>query len=247
MALATASAVLRTAASKVGYLEGYDASGHKVSSARNWTMFWAALKPSFQGAPWCAAFVQWCLKQNGMWFDCPLPFYVPSFVQTAKAKGIWREVGTYTPKPGDLVVMGDPGRYQHIGFIEKPLIRGKNQHLEGNTSSGVVGSQNNGDGVYRRIRTTGWVRGYIVMTYARPTSTLVPYPGHQHWIDGKDDSHVTQIQKRLTQLGYRLVPDGHFGPKTDAAVRWFQKRQHIKVDGWVGRTTWSRLGIRTTR
>lgn len=230
--MATASKVLGTAAGQIGYRE----SGHNV------TKFWADLKPSYQGGAWCAAFVQWCLKRNGMWFDAPLPYYVPSLVATAKMAGTWREVGHYTPKPGDLVVMGDPGRFQHIGFVEKPLVK-KNQHIEGNTSSGITGSQNNGEGVYRRIRTEGWVRGFIVMKYDRPTRQLVTYPGHQHYAGGPNDRHVEQIQKRLNQLGAHLSVDGDFGPKTKAAVRVFQKRSRLRDDGFVGRQTWAALRI----
>lgn len=35
--------------------------------------------------------------------------------------------------------------------------------------------------------------------------------------------------------------DGNFGPKTESAVRWFQKQSNIGVDGIVGQDTWGRL------
>lgn len=232
--MATSSQALKVAASQIGYVEG----------GRNRVKYWTDLKPEwfYLNAAWCLCFVQWVLKQNRMWLDCSLPFYVPSAVGHAQSKGTWRGA-SYTPKPGDLVVYGDPGRYQHIGFVEKVLPDGRLQTIEGNTSKGTAGSQNNGDGVYRRVRTRSWVRGFIVMTYTRPTRSLVPYPGHQHWDGGKNDHHVEQIQKRLNQLGYRLTVDGRFGPKTEAAVRSFQRKQRLSADGFVGRNTWSRLRI----
>ena len=72
---------------------------------------------------------------------------------------------------------------------------------------------------------------------------LVPYPGHVHHADAKDDHHVEQIQKRITQVGYRLTADGKFGPATDRGVRWFQARHGLTIDGRVGPKTWAALKI----
>ncbi len=54
---------------------------------------------------------------------------------------------------------------------------------------------------------------------------------------------VLQLQQRLVELGYSVVgtPDGWFGAKTDEAVRQFQQRNGLVVDGIVGRITWARL------
>lgn len=73
---------------------------------------------------------------------------------------------------------------------------------------------------------------------------LVPYPGHPHSDNRKDDKHVEQIQKRLKQLGkYTGKIDGSFGPKTKAAVIAFQRDQKVTRDGVVGPVTWRRLRI----
>ncbi len=53
---------------------------------------------------------------------------------------------------------------------------------------------------------------------------------------------VQQIQTRLGQLGYYTIDvDGKFGYATFTAVKIFQKRNALKVDGVVGQLTWDKL------
>ncbi|WP_054635162.1 N-acetylmuramoyl-L-alanine amidase [Thalassobacillus sp. C254] len=68
------------------------------------------------------------------------------------------------------------------------------------------------------------------------TSTSVTLPQLiSPFMRGND---VKDIQADLTKLGYDLGEvDGIFGPKTDAAVRAFQKNAKITVDGIVGPQT----------
>jgi N-acetylmuramoyl-L-alanine amidase len=61
---------------------------------------------------------------------------------------------------------------------------------------------------------------------------------------GDTGSEVADIQQRLKGLGTRISPDevdGRFGPSTDAAVREFQARRNLRVDGLVGPDTWGQL------
>ena len=53
---------------------------------------------------------------------------------------------------------------------------------------------------------------------------------------------VEQIQASLKAAGYDLQPDGIFGPVTDTAVRDFQQKNNLAVDGVVGPKTWAKLG-----
>jgi len=58
---------------------------------------------------------------------------------------------------------------------------------------------------------------------------------------GDKGDGVKQIQTALKAAGYKVTVDGDFGNQTDAAVRQFQKKNNLKVDGIVGKITWSKL------
>ncbi|MCX7719553.1 MAG: peptidoglycan-binding protein [Candidatus Sumerlaeaceae bacterium] len=58
----------------------------------------------------------------------------------------------------------------------------------------------------------------------------------------RKDEGVERLQKRLAELGdYRHAIDGWFGMYTEAAVRSFQARKGLVVDGVVGPITWAAL------
>lgn len=52
---------------------------------------------------------------------------------------------------------------------------------------------------------------------------------------------VRWLQTRLRQVGYFITVDGIFGPKTDDAVRKYQAKNNLLVDGIVGAITRSAL------
>jgi N-acetylmuramoyl-L-alanine amidase len=64
---------------------------------------------------------------------------------------------------------------------------------------------------------------------------IVPYPGRliKRGSQGKD---VERIQRAVG-----VTPDGVFGPKTEVAVKAYQKRHGLVVDGIVGPATWNRM------
>lgn len=58
---------------------------------------------------------------------------------------------------------------------------------------------------------------------------------------GSTGSAVSKLQTILNEHGYGLAVDGIFGEKTRAAVRDYQKRYNLKLDGIAGPETWGSL------
>ena len=58
---------------------------------------------------------------------------------------------------------------------------------------------------------------------------------------GSKGSSVTELQKLLNNNGYNLDVDGNFGSKTQAAVKDYQQKNGLSVDGIVGKNTWGAL------
>jgi len=52
----------------------------------------------------------------------------------------------------------------------------------------------------------------------------------------KTDS-VVLLQSLLIKAGYDIAADGAFGPMTEAAVKDFQQKNKLVVDGIVGQKT----------
>jgi hypothetical protein len=78
---------------------------------------------------------------------------------------------------------------------------------------------------------------------ASPVPTGIPFTRNLFntlpTITGED---VRMVQSRLTDLGYDPGPiDGIFGPRTDAAVRAYQRDNGLTIDGIVGPITWGSL------
>lgn len=52
---------------------------------------------------------------------------------------------------------------------------------------------------------------------------------------------VSILQNKLNDFGLQIKADGAFGPQTDSAVKDFQERNGLTVDGIVGAATWKKL------
>lgn len=56
---------------------------------------------------------------------------------------------------------------------------------------------------------------------------------------GSAGAMVEDLQQQLQQLGFPIEVDGRYGPRTEAAVREFQQRHGLAVDGVAGDKTFA--------
>lgn len=155
--MGTVSDVVREARSHLGYTESPPGS--------NRTRFgqWAGR----DGEPWCGMFVDFVFDRAGV----KLPgaqIWTPGGAASFKRDGRWRK----RPRRGDVVYMdfnGD-GVIQHVGIVvsaKEWKTKGNVFTIEGNTSGGIVGSQDNGGMVARRIRNRRQIVGFGRPRYGR--------------------------------------------------------------------------------
>ena len=58
---------------------------------------------------------------------------------------------------------------------------------------------------------------------------------------GSHNDAVSGLQQQLNAQGLDIAIDGDFGDETDGAVREFQRKHRLTVDGEVALETWSAL------
>ncbi len=72
-----------------------------------------------------------------------------------------------------------------------------------------------------------------------PKPTATPFTSYKH---GDTGAEIKRMQTRLKELGYlNGKADGDFGDATEAAVRYFQQRNNLTVDGKAGQKTLDKL------
>lgn len=73
-------------------------------------------------------------------------------------------------------------------------------------------------------------------TKKKYSGTFPKLPSKGYLEEGDTGTQVKYLQKFLNWYGnYKLTIDGIFGPKTDAALRKFQKAEKLAVDGMYGK------------
>ena len=89
------------------------------------------------------------------------------------------------------------------------------------------------------ILAAGFILSYNAIREGQFSRAVVSYYGSR----GRE---VTEIQKRLKAWGYyKGAVDGIYGYQTYQAVRYFQSKNGLKVDGIAGKQTLAALGLPT--
>jgi peptidoglycan hydrolase-like protein with peptidoglycan-binding domain len=235
MTFPTAARVIATAVSQAGTTEDPPGSNH--------TKYNAAFGDYSQGWAWCGIFVWWAFKQAGVDLrkDASIanPQFTPWFWSEAKKAG-WVVEADENIRPGDVLFFDfeppfNTAGIQHVGIATARPAHGYVSTIEGNTSSGNRGSQDNGGGVFARVRDLGWIVAAVRPPYSRPPIKLTV---HGPLAKGDIGPSVRLVQHRL-----RIGEDGVFGPLTERAVCRFQAAKHLDVDGIVGPRTAAALGF----
>lgn len=149
----TADKAVAIAEEEVGYLEkksnaDLDSKTGNAGSA-NYTKYWRDLKlNSYQGQPWCNAFLNWCFVQayglaaakQLLCSNNGFSYYTPTSAQYFKNSGQWH---TSNPKAGDVIYFKNSARIHHVGLVYK--VSGITVYtIEGNTSGGSTVIANGG-------------------------------------------------------------------------------------------------------
>jgi hypothetical protein len=183
--------------------------------------------------PWCAMFVSWVLDKSDI--DGYKHAYTPAGADLFKSQGRW----TTNPRPGDVAYFDFPDslpRIQHVGFVEK--VNGDIiTTIEGNTSSGSAGSQDNGGGVFRRERARSLIVGFGRPPYSKAGDVEDPQQefAKKNWFSLDDKGADVRLWQR--QLNSVMEADlevtGTFDDKTLEITKVFQKANALEGDGRV--------------
>lgn len=222
--------VLARAIGEVGYREGHN-DDNKYGQ-------WYGMNH----APWCAMFVSWVFYHEGL----PLPATISKgFARTLFGAEWFRRHGRWTTAParGHVVFYDLSTKVEsidHVGIVEQVNGDGSIRTIEGNTSGG--GSRQ-GNGVYAKNRRSGII-GYGIPDYTKNghVDPWPPWPGRVLKLQRPPmvGGDVRLWQQRMKDRGWRkMAVDGSYDKLDDGICRAFQGEKGLKVDGQVGRDTWS--------
>lgn len=190
---------------------------------------------------WCACFISWLAKKLDITDIIPVDMSCNSQIKKFKNMGVWHTDRNF--ESGDIIYYDwdISGNADHVGIIEK-VSNGNLTVIEGNN-----GNYPN-DRVRRREIASD---SSLIYGYARPK---YPVTGSANGSDvnislptvrnGDTGNVVKILQLALVAYEYNIGKcgaDGDFGFDTESAVKQFQKRSCIAVDGIVGKDTWAEL------
>lgn len=149
--------------SRVGIVEKSRNSGPQIDQ-------WLSSVGLRPGNPYCAACISHALKQAGV----TSPKIMSGLAMSFRTKGSFKATdvinGTKTVLPGDLPIWQKGNSiFGHIGVAERRIDRRTIVTIEANTSSGLRGSQRDGNGVYRRTRKIEPFNHFGIRYFTRPT------------------------------------------------------------------------------
>lgn len=250
-------AVINIATNEIGYLEKASNSqlDSKTANAgyNNYTKYWRDVYPSYQAQAWCACFVSWVFMMAfGLDTAKKLLKHWP-YVYCPTLGSLFTKYAN--PQVGDIVIFYRGGTFAHTGIVTK-VSGDKFWTIEGNTS-GASGIVANGGGVCQKSYYNSNLPGtkfcrpdYSIVTSINSntsSSTPTTTPSKNYLEYGDQGSDVKSLQQKLNKVGIKdsngnkLEEDGSFGDATLYAVKVFQQKYGLEVDGLAGKDTISKL------
>lgn len=260
----TVEKVLDIAANEVGYLEKSAAAYKKdptcldektrAAGSDNYTKYGRDMHkiyPAVMDFPayWCDAFVDWCFyKAYGVTnakgllggnFDD----YTVASCQLYKNKKALDTI----PTKGSQVFFTRNGQVSgchHTGLVYK-VDKTYFYTIEGNTS-GASGVVSNGGGVAKKKYSISAYKGKVLFGHPKydKSDKTIDKPkladSTPNLKKGSTGTQVRNLQECLNYLGFKgkdgkaLTTDGDFGTNTEYALRAFQKKYKLSVDGIYG-------------
>lgn len=221
------AAFVRAAAREVGYTE-CSGNGCRDHDRRNHTKF-AAEAEHLNGYAWCATFVVAIARRLGITLPSESA-YTPTMANAFKKAGRWHA----TPQVGDVPFFDFPDskrRIQHTGILES-WTDTTVTCIEGNTSAGTAGSQDNGGGVYRRTRPRSHVVGFGRPMFSQSEEDDMFSEEDRKLLkatadrvtrlekavfEGAPDFGVPSLQVAVTEIGYSVA--GYDLPEKPSLIR----------------------------
>lgn len=176
--------------------------------------------------PWCSIFANWVALQANL-----------PRSKSAMARS-WLKVGKKTdwPQPGDIVVFWRTDRNGpngHVGFFLGYTKSDKSIYCLGG---------NQDDEVNIRTYPLDRILEFRSLTADVEDNSILP-TGYLR--QGDSNQNVKLLQKLLIKLDYLSgTADGVFGPKTEKALKSFQKDNGIDIDGIYGSQSRDALKIK---
>lgn len=165
----------------------------------------APLAGHAQGHPWCASFVVAVARSVGLRLPSESA-YTPTMFNGFAATGSGFRPGKGVPiTPGSIVFFDFPDsvhRIQHVGICTG-VSANYVTCIEGNTSPGVNGSQDNGGGVYLRTRPIAHVAGFGRPNFKEPVVPESPPPTYS--AKAQLVAFQAIVNPETGKLGYYMV------------------------------------------
>lgn len=218
------------------------------------------------GYPWCDVFHDHCHwiaagkdAKEAQRVTCQTGPYGAGCIYSAR---YYRNAGRFytTPQVGDQIFFGTKGNESHTGIVYK-VDANKVYTIEGNTSSeaGVVA---NGGAVRKKSYSLSYSK---IVGYGRPKYDAEPVkkeePKKVETQKADTNKEVCTVEIKILRKGDKgnvvkamqillagngckcgvSGADGSFGPATLEALKKYQAKKKLKVDGVCGSTTWAKL------